>query len=259
MTEAPRVLLIDDSEVVLELAREVLERAGMEVHTRSVAYGSSWEIVRLRPDVVLIDVNMPGLSGNDIVSVTRARGDLQDTRVLLFSAQPPENLETLALECGADGWIHKTANQEGLVDSVRRWTRSSSPVVADRRRARVVFAEPAADVVSLYRQVFEGRLAQVEFFRTGTDAMTRLRASPRPDLVVAELELAGIDGPELYRRLVDTDPSWSKRFLFVTGADAREPWVGKFVSTLRSRVLFKPVSTDDIQAAVDRRLDLLGI
>ena len=259
MTEATRVLLIDDSEVVLELAREVLERAGMEVHTRSVAYGSSWEIVRLRPDVVLVDVNMPGLSGSDIVSVTRARGDLHGTRVLLFSAQPPENLETLALDCGADGWIHKTADQEGLVDSVRRWTRAPAPVVADRRHARVVFVDPAPDVTSLYREVFERQLAYVEFLGTGTEALARLRRTPRVDLVVAELQLAGVSGPDLYRRLLDIDEGWARRFLFVTGADAREPWVGAFVSTFRSRVLFKPVSHDDIRSAVSRRLDLLGV
>jgi hypothetical protein len=75
--------------------------------------------------------------------------------------------------------------------------------------------------------------------------------------VVAGLILPDLSGAQLYQRLIETDEAWSKRFLFVTGADAREPWVRTFISTLRSRVLFKPVEPDDIRRVVGRRLDLL--
>lgn len=257
MSDPIRVLVIDDSEVVLEAVRQTLDDAGMEVRTRNVAYGSSWEIVRLKPDVVLVDVNMPGLGGSDIVSVTKGRGDLSQTRVLLFSAQPPRVLETLALECGADGWIHKTSDLAGLVDTVRRWARSKATGTPGRR-ASVVFVDPEPETVSRYRELFGSRLTAIEFVASGTEALQRLQRKPRPDLVVCELSLPRLSGPQLYQQLVEADRDWARRFLFVTGADARERWVSSFVSSLRFRVLFKPLDPDGVRREVGRRLDLVG-
>ncbi|MBI5507228.1 MAG: response regulator transcription factor [Deltaproteobacteria bacterium] len=114
-----RVMVIDDSLIVLKSVRTLLEASGFEVFTRSEAIGSGAEIVRERPDVVLVDVNMPLIEGPELVASLRRHPRLANTRVLLHSTRPEDELARLAKECGADGFVRKTAAAEVLPRRLR--------------------------------------------------------------------------------------------------------------------------------------------
>ena len=61
------ILVIDDNAVVLEMTRSTLEMAGFRVFTRERTVGAIGIILEERPDLVLLDVNMPNLSGDSLV------------------------------------------------------------------------------------------------------------------------------------------------------------------------------------------------
>jgi two-component system chemotaxis response regulator CheY len=248
------VLVIDDSEIVLESVRTTLEDAGFIVTTRSMAYGSSWEILERKPDVVLVDVNMPGLSGQDIVAIARARADLGKTRVLLFSSEPPEKLEALARGCGAHGWIRKTADHAELAEAVWRWATATPRNEPATHECPVLFVDHDPSMLNWYRDVLGGTLSSVEFASTGAAALRRLESGPTPQLVACEVALPGLSGAELYRRAVEHDPDLQRRFLFITGAASRESWVAHFINGLEARVLHKPVSAAHLTDEVTKRL-----
>ena len=110
MTERKRTfLVVDDDLVALEVARERLERAGFEVVTRESALGTSVFIMKEKPDFVLLDVNMPGLTGDALAKLLTGRGP--QSRVILHSCSDPRRLATLARQCGAAGVIEKTADE----------------------------------------------------------------------------------------------------------------------------------------------------
>jgi CheY-like chemotaxis protein len=121
MSERPRIFIVDDSKVVLLAAREVLERAGYEVTTRQEAIGSTAEILRVQPDLVLLDVNMPLLEGDDLVRSIKRREPLRDTCVLSFSGKPDNELRQLAMLSGADGFIRKPSSATELVSEIEKW------------------------------------------------------------------------------------------------------------------------------------------
>lgn len=111
-----RVLVVDDDLMTLEIVRAVLEDLGYLVGTRDRALGTSAAILRERPDVVLVDVQMPGLSGAEIVRLGRETPTLADTVFILHSGAEAENLDRLRVETGAHGAIAKTSDQASFIE-----------------------------------------------------------------------------------------------------------------------------------------------
>jgi len=73
-----------------------------------------------RPDVVVLDVMMPGLDGASVTQLVRADPELAGTKVLLYSAMEEDRLAAKAAECGADGHVAKTAGPLAVVRAVER-------------------------------------------------------------------------------------------------------------------------------------------
>ncbi len=110
----PRVLLMDDSVLVLQMTRELLEHDGFEVRTAE-SLGQFNAILRAwSPTIVVTDVNMPGLSGAELCKWIKARIETHSVPVILFSDLPDSELERLAHESGADGFLSKSAGRAQL-------------------------------------------------------------------------------------------------------------------------------------------------
>lgn len=108
------MLIVDDSELCLVFAREVLIRAGFDVAvSRRLAEFDrilrSWQ-----PDVILADVRMPEVDGATLCR--RLKQSLRTTRVLvvLFSNLSSSQLDSLAADCGADAYVSKASGFELL-------------------------------------------------------------------------------------------------------------------------------------------------
>ncbi len=115
-----RVLLIDDSTASRASLTEALRRQGFDV----VAVGDLEELDlalgRAKADVLIVDVHMPDVFGNDLVPWLR-ENRLVDRPILLYSNQSPHELQALADECGADGWLHKTGRPDEVAAHVERF------------------------------------------------------------------------------------------------------------------------------------------
>jgi CheY-like chemotaxis protein len=117
-SDRARILLLDDSEMILEIMRHLLEREGFEVITASSFSNIHRPIFEQGISLMLCDVQMPGLPGDRICSMLkRAKRDL---KIALFSNLPERELESLASGCHADAWISKNAKPEHWLSEVRR-------------------------------------------------------------------------------------------------------------------------------------------
>jgi CheY-like chemotaxis protein len=117
----PKIVVIDDSEIVLEVTKGALEGAGYDVVTHDRPGGCVALILHEKPDLVLMDVNMPGLGGDTIVSVLGKAAPTSDTVVLLHSSLSAEVLRNKATAAGAHGFLQKSGDLFGLVREVNRW------------------------------------------------------------------------------------------------------------------------------------------
>ena len=106
----PTIVVVDDSAIVLAQLRLVLEQEGYTVVTVDTPFGASAAIARNNPDLVLVDVTMPALTGDVIVSIARRRTMTGGAKILLMSDRDTGELAAIAGACGADGFIPKTSD-----------------------------------------------------------------------------------------------------------------------------------------------------
>ena len=114
-----RILLMDDSEIFLEVARRALVQAGYEVITANDL--ESFQAARHQKpaDLVLMDVQMPEAFGDDIAMTLRFAHDV-DTPIYLLSSLSDQELAERANEAQIDGFISKNIGIERIVEQVRR-------------------------------------------------------------------------------------------------------------------------------------------
>jgi DNA-binding NarL/FixJ family response regulator len=111
------VLLAEDHKIVRQGTRLFLENAGLEVVGEAVNGREALEMARsLRPDVVVMDIHMPELTG--VEATRRIRDELDDVRVLVLTAYDDPPYVRALLEAGADGFILKTAAMNELVQAI---------------------------------------------------------------------------------------------------------------------------------------------
>jgi two-component system OmpR family response regulator len=104
----PTVMIIDDDPDIATVARRLLEKRGFSVIVQDQPFSSTALVMRHKPDVVLLDVNMPALSGDRLATVLSRHSDLREIAVVLFSSNDEQTLRQMALRTGAAGYISKS-------------------------------------------------------------------------------------------------------------------------------------------------------
>jgi DNA-binding response OmpR family regulator len=125
----PTVLLVEDDPVLSQLMRRHLVEAGFAVETAGDGDRALRKLRFERPDVVVLDLMIPGVDGWTVIEQVRAEGDT--TPIVVLSARSGEHDKIHALEHGADDYMVKPASMKELVARVR----------ANLRRAKIT---PAA-------------------------------------------------------------------------------------------------------------------
>lgn len=128
------VLLVDDHPVVIEGLRKLLETAGdIDVTATANDASQALEMARkLRPDVILLDLRMPGASG--IQATRRLREQEFAGAIILLTSYGDQAYVRQALEAGADGYLLKSTPSEELISAIRsgaRGRRQLSPELLD--------------------------------------------------------------------------------------------------------------------------------
>jgi DNA-binding response OmpR family regulator len=108
-----RVLVVDDDEDQLVLVERTLKRHGFAVFTYHSSLGVSNQVRTTTPDLVLLDVNIPALSGDKVLGLARNQAR-NTTRFILYSSADESRLRSLALTSGADGYLSKSVTGEAL-------------------------------------------------------------------------------------------------------------------------------------------------
>ena len=118
--KAVRVLAVDDDAEQLSLLARVLSKRGFDVRTVEGPIGVSSVVRAFDPDVVLVDVFMPALRGDHLLSLIRRNAGTRRARLVLFSSADRDELRKLAEDVEADGWLQKTFDGEELAKSIHR-------------------------------------------------------------------------------------------------------------------------------------------
>ena len=128
-----RILVVDDDKEVVRLMRAYLEQAGFEV---LVAYDGETAVHNLRrekPDLVLLDLMLPGMDGWEITRLMRGDANLAAIPIIMLTARVDDTDKIVGLEMGADDYVTKPYNPREVVARVKARLRS-----ADSYQAQVL-------------------------------------------------------------------------------------------------------------------------
>ncbi len=115
-----RVLVVDDNELNLELTQYVLEAAGFAVQP-ALNVDEAWARLRAcRPDIALVDIQLPGADGLSLVRAIKATAELADLPVIAFTAFAMQGDEQRFRAAGCDGYLSKPIDVHSFADRVRR-------------------------------------------------------------------------------------------------------------------------------------------
>jgi CheY-like chemotaxis protein len=120
MAGRPRILVVDDDEVIRELISVNLELEGFEVHTAVDGRDCLAKVREIRPVVVTLDVMMPQVDGWDVASQLRGDPETAPVRIVLLSARAQEGDIRRGTRIGVDAYLTKPFDPDELVEIVRR-------------------------------------------------------------------------------------------------------------------------------------------
>ncbi|MGH7732086.1 MAG: response regulator [Candidatus Eiseniibacteriota bacterium] len=127
---ANSVMVIEDEKEIRELIRYNLERAGFRVHMISDGEEAIRQVFASRPDLVVLDLMLPGRSGLEVLREIREEPTTRDLPVLVLTARSAEMDKLLGFEHGADDYLTKPFSPRELVARLRALLRRSQPARA---------------------------------------------------------------------------------------------------------------------------------
>ncbi|MFM1935369.1 MAG: Response regulator PleD [Planctomycetota bacterium] len=114
-----RVLVVDDNLQNTELVLAYLESLPVEISTAVDGVDAMQQVERVRPDLVLLDVMMPRMSGFEVCQKIKSNPELRDTVVIMVTALHEVGDFERAVESGCDDFLTKPVNKLELVTRVR--------------------------------------------------------------------------------------------------------------------------------------------
>jgi len=208
------VLVVDDEPEIVRLVRDYLERAGFAVATAATGEDALRAVRRARPDIVVLDLGLPGLDGLDVARELRRGGAVP---IIMLTARTEEADRVAGLELGADDYVSKPFSPRELVARVRAVLRRSDTA---REQGDVVRAGAGLVLDATRMEVaVDGRPAEL----TATEFALLLHMARQPGRVFTRAQLLdAIHGVavESYERAIDAHVKNIRRKI---EADPRAP------------------------------------
>jgi CheY-like chemotaxis protein len=123
-----KILVADDTELIRETARRMLQDAGFEVVTAEDGEEALQRIREEHPDLILTDLLMPRMTGFDLLREVKREERLKDTPILVMSGVFKQNVLTFLHQVGVQGFLDKENLKESLVFRVQTILEEAPPV-----------------------------------------------------------------------------------------------------------------------------------
>ena len=171
---AKTILLVEDDREIRTLLSDFLAGEGFEVDVADGGETMDRVIARRSPDLVVLDLMLPGEDGLSICRRLRARGDVP---ILILTAKTDETERIVGLELGADDYLGKPFNPRELLARIRAILRRAGGTPVEPPRRRLAFASFVADLDARYLETTAG--ARVPLTSAEFDLLACLLERPR--------------------------------------------------------------------------------
>jgi PAS domain S-box-containing protein len=202
----PTILIVDDNPANLKVARIALEGEGFAIRIATDGHAALDAIAAARPDLILMDIQLPGIDGLELTRRLKADPATRDVPIIAVTAYAMKGDREKALAAGCNGYLAKPIDPIELPDIIRGLLASPAPSAAPAApsapatAATILLVEDNATTRKSLRLSLESEGHVVVEAPDGRTAMA-LVGDRTPDLVLQDLCLPDLDGIELVHRL----------------------------------------------------------
>lgn len=253
-----RILIVEDDPVQRMATRQKLGPLALTSELDEAPDGMvALEQLATRPyDVVLLDLNMPGLDGYAVAERVRATaGPNQDVRIVAYTSEPAHLARRKALRSGMNGFVGKPCAQLPLLVALQQSVQEgASAREAQGRLAgrRILLADDSAfnrKAIAAYLRNAAAIVIEVEH---GGAVLEQLHAQDGVDAVIVDLHMPGMDGLETTRAIRGSGASWAHLPVVALTARSDEPAVAAATAAGMNAFLVKPVDAPLLYETLSR-------
>lgn len=204
-----RVLLVEDSPTQAARLCRFLADDNLDVIQVASAELALRELAANRPDVIVLDNNLPGMNGNEFCREIRLNVNTRAIPVLMLTAEKSDAAQMQGLASGADDYVVKSVDPDILRARIRALLRKpeGDPAVPDVEsrfsRTRVLAIDDSPTYLQFVRQELKNEHYYVETAADPEDGLRRL-SDAQFDCVLVDFDMPGMDGAEACRRIRET-------------------------------------------------------
>lgn len=225
-----KVVCVDDDFNVQRLYSQYLTEHGFETIKLSGQENVVDEIIRLMPDVIILDIILPHRDGWEILSDLKNNGKTKKIPVIMASVLSEENL---AYRMKADEFLIKPVSQEELIDTITR-------TISNTAGIDVLIADDDENYLNLMEQFLKEEACSYRFARDGEETIRQIQ-SKKPDILILDLMMPKKDGFTVLEEIRTTPDIQDTPVIVVTSKDLTQKEKAELLS--RSSVVIQKSGT----------------
>jgi two-component system cell cycle response regulator DivK len=116
-----RILVVEDNEMNMQLFEYLLEESGFEIIKATTGEEALKLATASRPDLILMDIHLPGMDGLSVVRELKAGGEMEGVPILALTAHAMRGDKDRFLQAGCDGYISKPIDVKTFIPSIQQF------------------------------------------------------------------------------------------------------------------------------------------
>ena len=258
-----RILVIEDNPANLELMAYLLQAHGHTMLTAMTGEAGLETALREQPDLIVCDVQLPGMSGYEIAGRLKGNPATNRTPLVAVTAYAMVGDRDKVLAAGFDGYLAKPIEPEKFVGQVEAFLRTPQLSVGHRpgssatagpaapaRHHRILAVDNQPVNLSLKRSLLEPLGYEVVTAENMTEGLALARQT-LPDLILSDVNMEDGSGYD-FIRAVKADPSLASiPFIFITSTACNEHARARGLALGAARFLFRPLEPEAVLAEIE--------
>lgn len=266
-----RILIVDDEPLNVKLLAAMLPADQYETIKAYDGREALKKIVNETPDLILLDVMMPGLDGYEVTRTVKNDSDTRDIPVILVTALDGTDNKIKGLEAGADEFLNKPVSKTELIARVNSLLRlkqyqdqlkthmqsknhfttpdqSQRSIEEEINLPSILIVEDDVKDAKLILNYLHGEAYIIKQVKDGEEAISRARQE-KIDLILLDILLPGMDGFETCRRLKAMDQTKDIQIVALTSLNDMESKV-KGIELGADDYLVKPINMHELRVRI---------
>ena len=235
-----KILIVDDEPLNVKLLNAMIPSDQYDTATAYNGEDALKIVNDFHPDLILLDIMMPGLNGYELTQILKSDPETQDIPIVLVTAFGGSEYEIKGLEAGADEFLNKPVNKTELLTRVKSLIRlkqykeqlksrtcsmnsaahdqsdNECSEGGDLNLPSILIVEDNKMDAMLLQRYLQGEPYQIKLANDGEDAISRSRQE-RIDVILLDLLLPGKDGFEVCRILKEMEQTQNIQIVAITG------------------------------------------